>query len=387
MATLSSVIVPAKILKDGRHKIRISVAHNGETRYIVTDIVIDSAKEFKNGSIVKRSDATFMNTKLRGILQRYQEIIDNLPYVNGFTCAELVYQIKTAGDCKHRTLSSIFDEYIKTARIKESTVHCYSFAWKSLSKILNPDMIVDNITHGTAANLIKELYDRKLSEATIRLYYKVFIALVNYAKRCGYVQFRVNPFVGLEIPRGRAKKSWLSVEEIKKVRDLKTDKRNLRLCRDIFMLSYYLGGINAIDLVKVNFNEHPDTLIYVRTKTDRLQKANEFVEFEIPEEAKEIINRYKGDDGRLAFSDYQRKNKLQQFFQFNIPQLREATSIKQLIYYSARKSFAQHAFNLGVSESVIDFILGHRVDKGGSSLLLHLRHAGYGDGCCEKSFG
>lgn len=47
MATLKTVIVPAKVLKEGRHKVRISVAHNGETRYIATNIIIDSDKEFK----------------------------------------------------------------------------------------------------------------------------------------------------------------------------------------------------------------------------------------------------------------------------------------------------------------------------------------------------
>ena len=61
MAILNAVIVPAKVLKGGRHKVRISVAHNGETRYIVTDITIESLKEFKNGSIVKRPDAAILN--------------------------------------------------------------------------------------------------------------------------------------------------------------------------------------------------------------------------------------------------------------------------------------------------------------------------------------
>ena len=68
MATLNALIVPAKVLKGGRHKVRISVAHNGETRYIVTDIIIDSSKEFKNGQVVKRPDAASMNTKLRGLI-------------------------------------------------------------------------------------------------------------------------------------------------------------------------------------------------------------------------------------------------------------------------------------------------------------------------------
>lgn len=98
MAILNAVIVPAKVLKGGRHKVRISVAHNGETRYIVTDITIESLKEFKNGSIVKRPDAAILNTKLRGLLQRYQGVIDDLAYTNGLTCSELVYQIKNAGN-------------------------------------------------------------------------------------------------------------------------------------------------------------------------------------------------------------------------------------------------------------------------------------------------
>lgn len=66
MASLRAVILPAKALKNGRHKIRVSVAHNGETRYLVTNIIIDSAREFKNGAIVKRPDAAILNTRLRG---------------------------------------------------------------------------------------------------------------------------------------------------------------------------------------------------------------------------------------------------------------------------------------------------------------------------------
>lgn len=59
---------------------RISVAYNGETRYIVTDIIIDSTSEFKNGQIVKRPDAAAKNTKLRKLIQNYQSIIDELKY-------------------------------------------------------------------------------------------------------------------------------------------------------------------------------------------------------------------------------------------------------------------------------------------------------------------
>lgn len=49
MATFSIVIVPAKKMANGKHKIRIMVSHNSQTRYLVTNIIIDSESEIKNG--------------------------------------------------------------------------------------------------------------------------------------------------------------------------------------------------------------------------------------------------------------------------------------------------------------------------------------------------
>lgn len=40
MANFSLVIVPAKVLTGGKHKVRVMVSHNGQTRYIPTDIII-----------------------------------------------------------------------------------------------------------------------------------------------------------------------------------------------------------------------------------------------------------------------------------------------------------------------------------------------------------
>lgn len=372
MAILNAVVVPAKVLKGGRHKVRISVAHNGETRYIVTDIIIDSIKEFKNGSIVKRPDAAILNTKLRGLLQRYQGVIDDLAYTNGLTCPELVYQIKNAGNYRHRTLSSIYDEYMKNATIKPGTYRGYVYIWKAISEHLSEKMLVENITHGTILGLDKYLRTRGLKSTTVRNYLVFLMVLLNYAKRCGYVQFRVDPFAGYELPKMEVRQSWLSVDEIKKIRDIESPKRNIIKCRDLFMLSYYLGGINMIDMLNINFNEQTDIIHYVRTKTENRPKMNKFVEFRIPDEAQEIIARYKGADGYISVTKFQRKSNCHYFFDLNMPKLAEITGIKQLIFYSARKSFSQHAFDLGISESVIDYILGHRVDKGGTSLYAYI---------------
>lgn len=373
MAILNAVIVPAKVLKNGRHKVRISVAHNGETRYIVTDITIDSHKEFKNGAVVKRPDAAILNTKIRGVLQRYQSVIDELAYVNGLTCPELVYQIKNAGNYKHRTLLSIYEEYMANAHIKPGTYKGYMIIWNTITGYLNEKMLAENVTHGTILGLDKYLRDRGLKLTTARNYLVFLMVLLNYAKRCGYVQFRIDPFASYELPKMEVRQSWLTVDEVRAIRDFQTDNKALIKCRDIFMLSYYLGGINIIDLLDIDFNENVNTIHYIRKKTERRPKMNKFVEFGIPDEAKEIINRHKDKDGHFSVTDFQRSNLMHYFFSYNMPRLAQATGIKQLIYYSARKSFSQHAFDLGVETSVIDYILGHRVDKGDTSLYAYFK--------------
>lgn len=57
MANLSAVIVPAKALKDGRHKVRIGVAHNGKTRYITSKITkkihLSKTRSLRNGYVME----------------------------------------------------------------------------------------------------------------------------------------------------------------------------------------------------------------------------------------------------------------------------------------------------------------------------------------------
>lgn len=368
MATLNAVIVPAKVLKGGRHKIRISVAHNAETRYIVTNIIIDSDKEFKNGAIVRRADAAILNTKLRGIIQRYQDVVDELPYVSMLSCAELICQLKNAGNDRCRTIDSVFNEMMESSNIKPTTRHQYQIIWNVVSKLIEQNLLVEAINHVTILNLVNKIKKRGVSDSTLYNYLIFVKSIINYAKKLGYAQYKVDPFVGIQMPHTERRDAWLTTDEIKKIRDLNIKRDIQRTYRDIFMLSYYLGGINLVDLAKINFNEQTGTIKYVRTKTENRPKINKYVEFEIPEEAKEIINRLKDRDG-LVIKNYRY---VTNYMRQVLRSIAEKTNIKKIIYYSARKSFAQHACELGVSNGVIDYILGHKLGGGGSTLYYYI---------------
>ena len=68
-------------------------------------------------------------------------------------------------------------------------------------------------------------------------------------------------------------------------------KSSLSITRDIFMLTYYLGGINLKDLLEYNFKDK-DYIRYVRHKTRNRKKEINEIAFSLQPEAKEILNRY-----------------------------------------------------------------------------------------------
>ena len=76
MANFSIVIVPTKKLANGRHRIRIAVAHRSKTRYIPTQFTLDSASQLKNGRVIRHENAANINSCLRRIIDEYEEILE-----------------------------------------------------------------------------------------------------------------------------------------------------------------------------------------------------------------------------------------------------------------------------------------------------------------------
>ena len=372
MATLRTVIVPTKALKDGRHKVRISIAHNGQTRYIPTNVIIDSAREFKHGIVVNRGDASFLNTKLRKMVQKIQNAIDELEYADGLSCSELVYMLTHSDLDRHKNITDVFTKYMDMANISQGSRATYTDHFQCLAAYAGDNFMLERVNHLTVVGFHRFMLDKGYSANTRRDRLVFLNQLINFARRCGYAVPPADPFSGFELPHPEVRQSWLTVDDVRRIRDAESKRKNVQICRDCFMLSYYLGGINIVDLLAVDFDECRNTIRYERTKTRNRPKMNKYVEFTIPDEAKPIIERYKGHDGRLFFGESKNRSRLHCVFDCYMAQLAEIAGVKHLIYYSARKSFAQHAFQLGVSESVVDFILGHRVDKVSTSLYSYI---------------
>lgn len=367
MATLSLTVVPGKALKDGRHKVRIAVAHRSQTRYIVTDVVLNSTKEWKNGKIVKRDDASYLNMKLLTRMDEVQRIIDETPYIEGLSCAELVETITQTRARRTHTLASAFEEMLEVSTAKETTKTGYRTAFKSITSVIPETTLVSHVTPLMVQRFVKKR-GSKMAPITLQTQITFLSQLFNFCQRNGYTDFRVKPTDGFYQRIVAVRQNWLSPDQVRFIRDHEDSRKALAKFRDLFMLSYYLGGINIIDLARIDFNECANTLKYIRTKTERKAKVNPFVEFEIPNEAKPIIKKYKGKDGKLRISNCSDED-ICHDIGLTIRRFRDDLGLPSLTFYSARKSFAQHAFMLGESESVIDYVLGHSLGGGHNKML------------------
>ena len=118
------------------------------------------------------------------------------------------------------------------------------------------------------------------------------------------------------------------------------------MARDLFMLSYYLGGINLIDLMQFNF-KNKDTIEYVREKSKNTKKGDKKVSLTIPDEAKPIIKEWISKSGKLNFG-----------YKYTYDNFRKIGIESHVVYYSARKSFVQHGFELGVNLETLEYCIG-----------------------------
>jgi integrase len=361
MATIRATIFKPKALKDGKHKIRVAVSQKGETCYIVTNLIIDSLSQFKNGQVTGRPDAPAINVKLRNILNKYQETLDGIKNINNYDCRQIRDILINNRDYSGKTFQEVSKEYISEL-VKDER---FSYAklmeanCKYFTTFSKGDFLMADFTPQIIDNYDRYLRARRLSETTIGMFMSRTKVIINYSKRNQYVKYDIEPFAFYKISRAPERELDISVEEFLKIRDSKPKLRKYIVARDVFCLSYYLGGINLVDLLKIDFRGKK-YIEYIRTKSRNMKQGEKRISMTIQPEAKTIINRWMDEDtGKLNFGYKFNYHCFSIYMTRNIGLLAKSLGIeRRVVYYSARKSFVQHGFELGISLPVLEYCIG-----------------------------
>ena len=364
MATLKLTIFKAKVLKNGKHKIRNALCHKGETCYILTRYLIDSENQFKNGLIQKRPDASMMNMHLRSLLNAYQEKLNEVQNQSMYTCRQLKDIIsRNVRTSESSTFKSVSTEYIKELILdgRDKYASIIRLSEKYFCEFLRGDIALMDITPELIAGFSKFLKRNKClsvaTEGTVMRHIKV---IINQGVKRRMVNYSVHPFIDYIIPASPVREIDISLEAFNKIRLAAPKEKKYHVAHDLFCLSFYLGGINLIDLLQIDFRD-TEVLEYVRTKTKNTAIGTRTISFTIPEEAKGIIKEWMNKNtGRLDFGYKFSYPNFSRYLTRSLASLAKKLGItEKVVYYSARKSFAQYASEIGIPDGIIDYCLGH----------------------------
>lgn len=364
MTTFSIVIVPTKRLANGKHRIRIAVAHQAQTRYIATPFILDSISQLKKGRVVRHENAAQINLCLQRTINEYILILSSIKHANQLTCTQLIHSIQEEERKKYLTFDVIAKEFLSTLQ-SESRIKSYKLYKTAISHFnrflkKEHDIPLEQIRPSHIHQYQDFLEKRELSSTTVRIYLTLIKVILNYAIKMDYIHYKVHPFAACILPSSRIRNLDLTGDELKSLRDVSLKEQNLLIVRDLFMLTYYLGGINLKDLLDYHFEENNLILSYIRHKTYRTKHGENEIVFSIQPEAQQIISKYRTDKGFLKFGPYESYNKVYSLIYRYLTRIaREAGITSSMSYYSARKSFAQHGYNIGIQIETIEYCIGH----------------------------
>ena len=202
-------------------------------------------------------------------------------------------------------------------------------------------------------------------------------AVFNWARKRGLTQNY--PFLDYHIIEEETVPNNISVEDLRKLRDYPCESWQKPYV-DFFFLSFYLAGINPVDLLSLKSDAIKDGhLTFIRQKTNK-QGSTKIRTITLPvlPEAQEIIDRYPSEEGWLtgfmdcrnsyrsfarACNDALQKVGPSHKVKDKVGKLRKMEYepiCPEITLYSARYSFGSIAANdLDISERTIGMCLGH----------------------------
>lgn len=299
MATVGFYLDTRREKKDGTFPIKLQVRHKGQIM-LCTDFC--ATPETWMGTEYNKSAKNYKakNVAIRNLINRVEMllvILDDNQKLKGMSDKALkehiLKSIKNESTCK--TFVSYIDEFIAT-KSKENTIVLYKV---TKNKILayDPTCTFETMTRKWLESFNKWLKDTGIKTNSISIHLRNIRAVFNHA--IDNEETELYPFRKFTIEREETRKRSLKPEQLITLRDFNGEQYQKEY-QDIFMLMFYLIGINAIDLF--NLKQIVDGRIeYKREKTGKLYSIK------VEPEAMEILNRYKGNKfllNTLEANDY-----------------------------------------------------------------------------------
>lgn len=289
----------------GEFPIKIRIQHNkGKALYNTGIKVAPDQWDEANGVIVNHEKSKMYNAIICSTFQNAQQIIDDLKMsrkLQKYSAQQLKEIIENDGEeveDKNRQKFRSFYISCMEGKKKPATRSSYQQALNNLDRFdpMLEEKTFEDIDLKYLQKLDAWFESREVTVNSRAVYYRNLKSVFNDAIDEGLTN--EYPFRRFKIKTTPTKKRNLSVDELRLLRDYPIKDEWQQKYRDIFMLCFYLRGINAADLFTL---KHKDIrlgrLNYIRAKTGK------YYSVKIEPEAKAIMDKYKGKDFIIDICD------------------------------------------------------------------------------------
>lgn len=381
MATFKPVVLTGNIhlKQDGTTNIKIRLYHNRESQYFSTNHYINPAMLDKASGIISplvdncellTYDINETIQKLRGVYLRLGNA--RTQYM---TCADLKKEIEKSLAPENEFIDFVaFGQKIIKETKKTKTAEWYerslsALCWYTKRSKLDIKLITSSMLNAMIRDLsIRGESGESLEPGTISNYMRGIRALYNKAKLAynneDYDIIRIpgDPFKKVVIPVYRRKRKSITPDVIIKIRDYQSDKCRTNMARDVFMMMFYMMGININDLFHLSC-ERKGRLEYERLKTTTEKHYEQIpLSIKIEPELRILLNKYsEGYFLSYFHTNYCNLNNFMRAVNKGLKDICEHLGLEVNITTNwARHSWASLARNkAGVPKADIDFCLGH----------------------------
>lgn len=335
--------------------LRLAINHKSNSAYITTPIkLLENQWDKKSEKIINHPQAKMLNNSLINqksfyitkLMQLEQEV-----NIYDFSAKEIKYLLIDKPEQNIKTVKDIYDELMESKK-NEGTRHTYDY---SIAQNLNSFSPIDKLSiNKIDAKFVNEfdkfIIDSNVSDNTRYMIFCKVKALINFAKKKGYYKSNLDPFVDIDIEKKETRKRNLNIDKLRVVLNYKSDNKHEQFALDVFKLSFFLIGINNVDLFSKKLQINDDRLEYWRIKTGK------FISVKIPDVVKDLLPKVIHSD--LATKSKSINSKINTYLQIVSQKL---FGNKDLSSYWARHTWATIAVDLGVSVDTVSYALGHKV--------------------------
>ena len=359
-ALISLKIRQSRPNASGKFTIYISIAFKKDVRYIATPFEVSDPSHFDGGRIVTRGTSA-TNKNLSALLDEYRARLTRLDLRRFATCSQLKDAL-TGTESEPLTVSQMFTNRI--AQMEREGRQSYVIMLKYSAKVIcdiigNPQ--VCSLTRHDVRRLLDEMRARGYASGNIQMRLTHFKAAVNDLIDREQVRFDVHPFRGIKIPQSAPKYTDISRADFQRIKNLVPDCKRVEIGRNLWLLSFYLCGLNLVDLTRLGKVLTEPVLRFERQKTSGHTRTACPVAFTIPSEARPLII-WAEQNGIFKERTQTEYKSLQRYANRCISLVGERVGIRgSFSYYSARHTFAQFGLMAGVHLELIEHLLGHSV--------------------------